>query len=78
LPTLIEPLSRAIPEGTMSDEPASFYGQALRFDRTLVVQYSRDLDATQMDAAVLWKRWRLINNTSLHDLPRILGRPRTR
>ncbi len=74
LPTLIELAELPIPEGTMFDGMS--LASLLRGheetlpDRTLVVQYSRPNAPTpyKWDAAVLWKRWRLINNTSLYDL----------
>jgi hypothetical protein len=74
LPTLIELAELPIPEGTMFDGMS--LASLLRGheetlpDRTLVVQYSRPSAPTpyKWDAAVLWKRWRLINNTSLYDL----------
>ena len=74
LPTLVELAELPNPEGTTFDG-ISLAGllrgeqQALP-DRTLVVQYSRmNLPVPRKwDAAVLWKRWRLVNNTSLFDL----------
>ena len=74
LPTLIELADLPNPDGTMFDG-ISLAGllrgeqQALP-DRTLVIQYSRMNQPVprKWDAAVLWKRWRLVDNTSLYDL----------
>ncbi|RPH53844.1 MAG: arylsulfatase, partial [Lysobacterales bacterium] len=74
LPTLIELAELPIPQGTMFDGLS--LARLLRGheetlpDRTLVVQYSRATAPTPRkgDAAVLWKRWRLVSNTSLYDL----------
>src|SRR5688572_699390 len=74
LPTLIELAGLPNPEGTTFDgiSLASLLRgeqQALP-DRKLVVQYSRMNQPVprKWDAAVLWKRWRLVSNTSLYDL----------
>jgi arylsulfatase A-like enzyme len=74
LPTLIELAGLPNPQGTKFDG-ISLAGllreqqQALP-DRRLVIQYSRIAAPIprKWDAAILWKRWRLINNTSLYDL----------
>ena len=74
LPTLIELAGLPTPAETTFDGIS--LARLLRGeeqtlpDRKLVVQYSR-LTAPipkKYDAAILWKRWRLINNTSLYDL----------
>jgi len=74
LPTLIELAGLPNPQGT------TFGGISLARllrgqeqvlpDRMLVVQYSRLTTPVpkKWDAAILWKRWRLIKNTSLYDL----------
>jgi len=74
LPTLIEFAGLPNPAGTAFDGIS--LARLLRGDqqalpdRKLVVQYSRPTAPIpkKWDAAVLWKRWRLINNTSLYDL----------
>ena len=74
LPTLIELAGLPNPAGTAFDGMS--LARLLRGDqqalpdRKLVVQYSRPTAPIpqKWDAAVLWKRWRLINNTSLYDL----------
>ena len=74
LPTLIELAGLPNPAGTAFDGIS--LARLLRGDqqalpdRKLVVQYSRPTAPIpkKWDAAVLWKRWRLINNTSLYDL----------
>ena len=74
LPTLIELAGLPNPAGTAFDGISLARllrgeQQALP-DRKLVVQYSRPTAPIpkKWDAAILWKRWRLINNTSLYDL----------
>jgi arylsulfatase A-like enzyme len=74
LPTLIELAGLPNPAGTAFDGIS--LARLLRGDqqalpdRKLVVQYSRPTAPIpkKWDAAILWKRWRLINNTSLYDL----------
>ena len=74
LPTLIELAGLPNPAGTAFD--GTSLASLLRGDqqalpeRKLVVQYSRPTTPIpkKWDAAILWKRWRLINNTSLYDL----------
>jgi len=74
LPTLIELAGLPNPAGTAFD--GTSLASLLRGDRQtlperkLVVQYSRTTTPIpkKWDAAILWKRWRLINNTSLYDL----------
>jgi len=74
LPTLIELAGLPNPGGATFDG-ISLAGllrgeeQTLP-DRKLVVQYSRPTAPIpkKWDAAILWRRWRLINNTSLYDL----------
>jgi arylsulfatase A-like enzyme len=74
LPTLIELAELPNPAGTAFD--GTSLASLLRGDRQtlperkLVVQYSRPTAPIpkKWDAAILWKRWRLINNTSLYDL----------
>jgi arylsulfatase A-like enzyme len=74
LPTLIELAELPNPQGTTFDGISLARllrgeQQALP-DRMLVVQYSRTATPVprKYDAAILWNRWRLINNTSLYDL----------
>jgi arylsulfatase len=75
LPTLIDLAELPNPQGTTFDgvSLAGLLGggkpQELP-DRMLVVQYSRTTAPIprKWDAAILWQRWRLINNTSLYDL----------
>ena len=74
LPTLIELAELPNPAGTTFDGmslASLLRGEEQTLpDRTLVVQYSRLTSPIprKWDAAVLWKRWRLVNNTSLYDL----------
>ncbi len=83
LPTLIELSSlKSFPargENTASDK-SLFDGVSLApvlrsatkkvLDRTLVTQYSRieRQHPTKGDACVMWRRWRLVNDTELYDL----------
>jgi arylsulfatase A-like enzyme len=74
LPTLMELAGLPNPQGTKFDGISLARllrgeEQALP-DRMLIVQYSRMTTPIprKWDAAILWKRWRLINNTSLYDL----------
>ena len=74
LPTLMELAGLPNPAGTKFDGISLARllrgEQQVLPDRMLVVQYSRPTTPIpkKWDAAILWKRWRLINNTSLYDL----------
>jgi arylsulfatase A-like enzyme len=74
LPTLIELAGLPNPAGATFDGISLarlLRGQEQTLpDRKLVVQYSRMTAPVpkKWDAAILWRRWRLINNTSLYDL----------
>jgi len=74
LPTLIDLAELPNPQGTTFDGVSLarlLDGQQESLpDRMLVVQYSRATAPVprKWDAAILWDRWRLINNTSLYDL----------
>jgi arylsulfatase len=74
LPTLMDLADLPNPRGTTFDGVSLarlLRGQQQELpDRMLVVQYSRASRPIprKWDAAILWKRWRLIDNTSLYDL----------
>jgi len=74
LPTLIEFAKLPNPSGATFDGISLarlLRGQQDALpDRKLVVQYSRITSPIprKYDAAVLWKRWRLVENTGLYDL----------
>jgi arylsulfatase len=74
LPTLIDLAELPNPQGATFDGISLarlLRGEETALpDRMLVVQYSRVTAPVPRkgDAAVLWKRWRLINNTSLYNL----------
>ena len=74
LPTLIELAGLPNPGGATFDGislASRLRGEEQELpDRKLVVQYSRLTQPIprKTDAAILWKRWRLVNNTSLYDL----------
>jgi arylsulfatase A-like enzyme len=74
LPTLIDLAKLPNPQGTTFDGASLadlLDGQEESLsDRMLVVQYSRMTSPVprKWDSAILWNRWRLINNTSLYDL----------
>lgn len=74
LPTLIDLCGLARPAGTafegLSLAPLLRGEETRLSDRMLVIQFSR-MDRPEPrrgDAAVLWRRWRLINGTELYDL----------
>ncbi len=74
LPTLIELCGLEVPAGTSFDgtslAPLLRGDQDELPDRMLVVQFSR-MNAPapkEGDAAVLWGRWRLVNNAELYDI----------
>jgi arylsulfatase len=73
LPTLIDLCGLKAPEGTGFDGVSLaglIRGKAKPPDRMVVVQFSRmNLPRPQWgDAAVLWRKWRLVSNSELYDV----------
>ena len=82
LPTLVELLGLNVPVTTSYDgiSLAAWLRGTTRAesDRAVVVQFSRMNEPVPKrgDAAVLWKKWRLVNNEELYDVARDPGQQR--